>query len=159
MTSLSLQSLLVDQLLTPHLQTILDMPGSGLVSMLDADRTSDLRRMYTLFNRVPNDVGRSALRSSLRECIEERGKAINEGSSEEAGPSGAVDDNQQGMDEDDPKGKRKAKAVLPSSSANALSSALRWVQYVLDLKDKFDAIVDEAFSGDKSVQTSVNEVC
>lgn len=159
-----LQDLLVDHLLTPHLQSILDMPGSGLVTMLDADRVQDLRRLYTLFLRVPDALGKDALRLALRMDIEERGKAINEGATAEpeAGPSAApVQDGEQNMEMDgeaDPKGKGKARAAPPANAATALSSALRWVQEVLELKDKFDRILDQAFGGDKAVQTSINEV-
>ena len=155
-----LQESLVEHLLTPHLQSILDMPGSGLATMIDSNRVPDLRRMYTLFLRVPSDLGKDALRIALRADIEARGKRINEGASAdqaEAGPSGT----QPGMDEDeegDPKGKGKAKAVSGVTAATALSSALRWVQNVLDLKDKFDRILDQAFNGDMAVQVSMNEV-
>lgn len=155
LTSVPLQALLVENLLTPHLQTIMGMPGTGLVAMLDADRVSDLRRMYTLFLRVPEGGGKDALRLALRESVEARGKAINDGATRVADSGPGMD-----MDEDkdpkDPKGKGKAKP--PSAVATALSQALRWVQDVLDLKDKFDTILDHAFAGDKQVQASVNEV-
>ncbi|RSH91470.1 cullin-3 [Saitozyma podzolica] len=112
---------------------ILHMPGTGLAPMLDADRIADLRRLYVLFLRVPDDAGRLALRLALRGDIEERGKEINEGTKDEPGPS---QNGEPGMDVDeDVKGKGKAKA---SGGATALASALRWVQDVLDLKDKFD---------------------
>ena len=149
------------------------MPGSGLVSMIDTDRVGDLQRMYVLFNRVPENVGRDALRMALRMDIEDRGKAINQAAVDqpEAGRSGAArgpvsgnrgGDDRPGMDvdtEDDPKGKGKAKApIAPTVTGGTLASALRWVQDVLDLKDKFDRMLDQAFGGDKSVQTSINEV-
>lgn len=74
------------------------------------------------------------------------------------------------------KGKGKAKAATPTAGsgaggvtpgaggagpaqAPALAQAVRWVQDVLDLKDKFDRILDGAFQGDKSIQASINEVC
>ena len=155
-----LQDLLVAQLLTPHLQAILDSPGTGLVSMVDTDKISDLRRMYDQFMLVPEHEGRDALRMALRMDIEERGKAVNQGALEpEAGPSGVATpvERDQPM-EDDIKGKGKARAPAPSTAANALSSALRWVQDTLDLKDKFDRLLEQAFNGDISVQTSINEV-
>lgn len=128
------------------------MPGTGLAPMLDADRIADLRRLYVLFLRVPDDAGRLALRLALRGDIEERGKEINEGTKDEPGPS---QNGEPGMDVDeDVKGKGKAKAT---GGATALASALRWVQDVLDLKDKFDRVLDQAFSGDKSVQMAINE--
>ncbi|KAL1410816.1 hypothetical protein Q8F55_001759 [Vanrija albida] len=150
-----LDGLLVGSLLTPHLQAIMKMPGSGLGAMLEANRYDDLHRLYTLFLRVPDDAGKDALRLALRESVESYGKAINDGASrvdQDAGPSTG------GMDEEekpDPKGKGKAKA--PTAAASALSQGLRWVQDVHDLKDKFDAILEEAFGGDKQIQASINE--
>lgn len=154
LTHTQLQELLVAELLTPHLDAILHMPGSGLVTMVDHDRTSDLSRMYNLFLRVPSELGKDALRFALRADVEDRGKAINDSANEpEPGPSAGADQDMDG----DVKGKGKAKPT--STPSAALSSALRWVQDVLDLKDKFDKILDDAFGGDKSVQTSINLVC
>jgi cullin 3 len=154
LTHTELQELLVRELLTPHLDAILHMAGSGLVNMVDHDRMSDLARMYSLFLRVPDEVGKDRLRFVLRADVEDRGKAINDSANEpEAGPSavgGEVDM------EGDVKGKGKGKPTTTTSAA--LSAALRWVQDVLDLKDKFDKILDQAFGGDKAVQTSINLV-
>ena len=136
------------------------MPGSGLVTMIDQRRAVDLSRMYTLFLKVPQDAGKDALRFALRADIEDRGKAINDAANEpELGPSTNGGGEQAGMELDggDVKGKGKAK---PASSASAaLTSALRWVQEVLDLKDVFDRILEESFVGDKAVQSSINHVC
>ncbi|WVW86394.1 hypothetical protein I302_108440 [Kwoniella bestiolae CBS 10118] len=151
----SLQELLVANLLTSHLQTILDMPGSGLVTMLDSDRISDLRRLYVLFLKVPKDQGKTSLRNALRLDIEERGKAVNQERLEQPGPSTLGQDDDAAEDEGKGKGKEKAKATSPAN--NALNSALKWVQDVLELKDKFDGILETAFMGDKQVQVSINE--
>ncbi|BEJ15327.1 hypothetical protein CspHIS471_0410940 [Cutaneotrichosporon sp. HIS471] len=149
-TSQPLQMLLVDELLTPHLQAIMRMPGTGLVAMLDGDRIDDLRRLYTLFLRVPGDAGKDAMRLALRDSVEVRGKSINDSALAAAAPLPEDEE-----EKPDVKGKGKAKA--PSAGATALAQALRWVQDVLDLKDKFDAILDNAFGGDKQVQASINE--
>lgn len=143
--------------------------------MIDSDRVQDLHRIYTLFNKVPEDVGKRALKISLRSDIEERGKGVNEAAVNEQnvpGPSGlngAAQDND-GMDQDeDPKAvdkgsKGKGKARPPGAGtqsatlAGALSAAVRWVQDVLDLKDKFDRLLDQAFEGDKAIQGAINEV-
>ncbi|ORX40451.1 Cullin [Kockovaella imperatae] len=138
MTTNPLQDLLVEQLLSPHLSAILDA-STGLTSMVDTEKVGDLRRLYTLLLRVPENIGRDALRLALRIDIEERGKAVNQSATE-------TPDN-----DEDPKGKGKAK------ESNALSSALRWVQDTLDLKDKFDQLLAQAFGNDLSVQTSINE--
>lgn len=118
--------------------------------MLDGDRLSDLKRMFTLFTKVPEDIGKEALRLKLRQSVETRGKAINAGAA-----SVVAGDDEGDEDKADPKGKGKAKA--PSAAATNLAQALRWVQDVLDLKDKFDKILEKAFMDDKQVQASINE--
>jgi cullin 3 len=70
---------------------------------------------------------------------------------------------QSGVTLHDEKGKGKGKAVpgaAPGQAAQApaLAQAVRWVQDVLDLKDKFDRILEGSFGGDKSIQISINEV-
>ena len=149
-----LQELLVEHLLTSHLQHILEMPGTGLVSMLDGDKIPDLRRLYTLYCKVPAKAGKQALRIALRTDIEERGKGVNEAAitEPEAGPSGKAEGDEAEGD-DDVKGKGKAKVT---SASSALASALRWVQDVLDLKDKFDRTLDEAFKAGVSSMLDVS---
>ncbi|EIW72022.1 hypothetical protein TREMEDRAFT_70610 [Tremella mesenterica DSM 1558] len=157
LTHSQLHSLLVEHLLTPHLSTILSMPGSGLVSMIEHDRVSDLRRLYTLFLHVPKDAGRIALRLALRADAEDRGRTINENSAlSESGSAGPAEEQTMDVDPDDVKGKGKAKSQVVSGG-NALLAALKWVQDSVDLKDRFDRLLDEAFGGDKSLQMSINE--
>ena len=132
------------------------MPGSGLVAMLDHDRIDDLARLYRVFWKV-QPLGPKELKKAMKETVKERGEKINEGTAQQQedvkppagdGPS------------EDVKGKGKGKETAGGSgAAGALQSALRWVQEVLDLKDKFDRILRDAFGGDKAVQTSINEVC
>jgi hypothetical protein len=55
------------------------------------------------------------------------------------------------------KGKGKPTKEL-GGTAVALANAIRWVQDVLDLKDKFDGVLRDAFAGDKGIQTAINEV-
>jgi cullin 3 len=133
------------------------MPGSGLVVMLDNKQVSDLNRLYTLFAKVPASAGLDALKAGLRKTIAERGKMINQG----VGPS-TDEKGEPGMDVDetleDAKGKGKVKPKEVGSGASALNAALRWVQEVLDLKDKFDTVLLDAFEDDKSIQTAINEV-
>jgi len=44
------------------------------------------------------------------------------------------------------------------SGAQTLASALKWVQDVLDLKDKFDMIWKISFNGDRNIEAAVIEV-
>ncbi|CDZ97609.1 Cullins [Phaffia rhodozyma] len=160
-TSPPLQKILEDHLLHAHLRSIINMPGSGLVFMLDGDRLDDIGRMYTLFSRVP--TGLKEIRKALKENVRERGEKINQGIMVTTGPSTEVAGNQpeevaEGDKGENEKEKSKAKSAgAGGGAAAALQAALRWVQEVLDLKDKFDKVLDGAFAGDIGVQTSINE--
>eukprot|EP01128_Nolandella_sp_AFSM9_P011645 TRINITY_DN848_c0_g1_i2.p1 TRINITY_DN848_c0_g1~~TRINITY_DN848_c0_g1_i2.p1 ORF type:complete len:657 (-),score=175.31 TRINITY_DN848_c0_g1_i2:466-2391(-) len=62
------------ELLTNYLQTIIDMPESGMVHMLKDDKIDDLSRMYNLLNRVTH--GHAAMRKCLENHVKEEGVAI-----------------------------------------------------------------------------------
>jgi len=153
------------------------MPGSGLVPMLDADKYGDLQRLYKLFGRPNVTEGPGVLKAALKKSIAVRGQAINEGiavgPATSAAPAGTtvngtnVDVDVEAAAVSRAKGKGKESDVAVSgppagtgsgmSAAAAASAALRWVQDVLDLKDKFDRILRDGFSDDKGIQTAINE--
>lgn len=144
-----LTQILENNLITPHLSTIINMP-SGLDAMIDLDRYEDLARMYRLFIMVP--PGLQTLRKALRGSIIRRGQDINANNL-----TARVGD---AMDEDEPdeasKGKGKARA--PGAAALTLSLALKWVQDVLDMKDRFDKMWGLSFQNDRELESGINEV-
>ena len=116
--------------------------------MIDLDKKEDLSRLYRLFITVP--TGLPTLRRALRDSIVRRGKEL-----ASIGSVGGADGD--GDDEvEDVKGKGKAKA--PNTGAQTLQLALKWVQDVLDLKDKFDTLWTQAFRSDREIETGMNEV-
>ena len=124
------------------------MPNSGLDVMIDTDKSEDLSRLYDLFIMVP--IGLPTLRRAIRDSIVRRGKEL----TAVAGTAGAdADEDEAG----DIRGKGKARAV--GGAAQNLQIALKWVQDVLDLKDKFDAVWVKAFRMDREIETGLNEVC
>jgi cullin 3 len=54
------------------------------------------------------------------------------------------------------KGKGKAKPKM--TGPQTLQQALKWVQDVLDLKDKFSRVWSEAFNSDRELETAMVEV-
>lgn len=113
--------------------------------MLDLDQRDNLARLYRLFVMVP--AGRTTLRRALKDSILRRGLEINHIYEDEAAQSNMVV-------ADDPKGKGKAR-----STAAPADIASRWVEDVLNLKDKFDQFWKHCFDGDREFETSCNEVC
>ncbi|CAG8631194.1 12800_t:CDS:2, partial [Racocetra fulgida] len=80
------------------------------------------------------------MKTAISNYIRELGKAINETVSSNATTATATENNAAG-------GERQTGA----------SVAIRWVQEVLDLKDKFDKVQNLALSNDKAFQTAFNE--
>jgi cullin 3 len=150
-TQSALTQILLDTLLTPHLTTVLSMPNSGLEVMIDANKIEDLSRLYLLFSKVP--AGLPAINKSLRESIIRRGKEINDVS---LGAGTAEADAEPAQNEDAAR-RDKSKAKGPPQNA-PLVAAVKWVQDVLDLKDRFDRIWKEALNNDRDVEASMNEV-
>lgn len=149
-TSTPLREILENTLLTPHLAAVIATPNSGLDSMIDLDKLDDLTRLYSLSLMVP--TGLPCLKKAWRDRIVRRGKEINSSSIPVEGGDFAAED-----EVDDAKSKGKGKARVPNPAAQTLSLALKWVQDVLDLKDKFHRIWLEAFSSDRDLEASLTE--
>lgn len=151
-TSPPLRKILERDLLTPNLSTIIHMPNSGLDIMIDTDKMGHLARLYRLFGMVP--AGLPCLRKALKASISRRGQDINRSSSGADGAEDVVVD-VVGNGNDESKGKGKARV---GGGAQNLALALKWVQEVLDLKDKFDHVWREAFRSDRDLESALNEV-
>lgn len=140
-TEPALVALLDTTFLASRLDAVLKHPDGGLNLLLEQHRIPDLSRLFKLFGRVPD--GLAALRKALREWIKNTGLALAAAS---APPSNAdMEAAAPAATNPDPKGKGKAKEGAPPPAATAVANALQWVQAVLDLKDKTDAFLTEAF--------------
>lgn len=149
-TDRPLSKLLEKCLLSRHLSTILNMSGSGVVTMLDDDRVEDLARMYRLFWRVTE--GGDVMKAGLRLYINVRGKEINEQvvAAAAKGATGIVS-KEDGGGEETNASRGSATATPPAQVA------LKWVEDVLAFKNKFDHIWRVSFEEDKGCETSINE--
>jgi cullin 3 len=149
-TTTPLRQILEGSLLTPHLPSVIAMPNSGLDIMIDLDKADDLARLYRLAMMVPS--GLPCLKKSLRQSVARRGKLINQAS---VGTEPVVDVE---GDADDHRSDVKGKGQQPNTSHQTLQLALKWVQDVLDLKDKFDRVWRQSFQGDRDLESGLNEV-
>ncbi|KAI5452911.1 hypothetical protein NCC49_006448 [Naganishia albida] len=185
-TAAPLIAILDSNLLSAHLRTILCMPTTGLIHMIDTMRIPDLQRVYRLYGRPNVKEGLDVLMSELKKYVSTRGNAINEnvttGTSTVAAalptnvPStskanATVLSSSSTLDEVNSQGAAQkvtgtslgkaapstAPAGTATSAAAAVNIALRWVQEVLDLKDTFDKVWKEAFEEDKAIQTALND--
>lgn len=147
-----LRKILERHLLTDNLSTVIGMPNSGLDVMIDLDKFDDLNRLYRLFLMVPS--GMPTLRRSFKDSILRRGREINLASTSiETGQD--MDDGDLN-DAENTKGKDKGQGRA-ATGPPTLALALKWVQTVLDLKDKFDCVWTRAFDDNREVESSLNE--
>jgi len=115
--------------------------------MLDTEKIQSLTLMYKLFKRVVPGI--SSIRKAFKESIMRRGNEINMNAEFDVAevPAG-VEGNSKG------KGKAKPRAM----GSQTLQQALKWVQEVLELKDKFYRVWSEAFNSDRELETAMVEV-
>jgi cullin 3 len=73
-TEARIVSVVEDELIKKHMKTIVEMENSGVVHMLQHDKTSDLACMYKLFSRV--DDGLKTMVDCLSCYLREQGKAL-----------------------------------------------------------------------------------
>eukprot|EP00962_Isochrysis_galbana_P035123 scaffold11999_cov44-Isochrysis_galbana.AAC.1 len=65
------------ELIATHMRTLAEMPISGVVSMMNDDRTDDLRRAYELFRRVKGqEDGLGVIRHMMSEHVKARGQQV-----------------------------------------------------------------------------------
>lgn len=64
----------IDELITKHLKTIVEMENSGVYSMLKFSKCDDLATMYKLFERVPN--GHSTIADCMSNYLREQGRGL-----------------------------------------------------------------------------------
>ncbi|KAG5929954.1 hypothetical protein E4U60_007212 [Claviceps pazoutovae] len=145
--TLSKVSTVIDQqLIIRHLSEFMSMEGSGLRWMIDNDKTGDLAILYKLVSRV--EVEKTSLRGSLQKRVVELGLEI------ENALSNTDFSNAQGEGEETGEAD-KNKALNPAAQQTA--AAIKWVDDVLRLKDKFDNLLTRCFQNDLGIQTSLNK--
>lgn len=133
-------------LISAHLQDFLVMEGSGLKWMIDNDKVEDLSILYKLITRV--DDKKSALREILQRRVVELGIEI-ENALKDADFSSA-----QGVGDEAGEGER-TKTLNPAAQQTA--AAIKWVDDVLRLKDKFDSLLSQCFQDDLVIQTALTK--
>ncbi|KAH8180040.1 cullin family protein [Sarocladium implicatum] len=134
-----------EKLIRKHLNEFLTMDGTGLRWMIDNDKLEDLSMVYKLISRI--DEKKQALREILQKRIVELGLEIEKvlKSTDFSTAPGEGDDDGEG-----------AKKTL-NPAAQQTAAAIKWVDDVLRLKDKFDNITHLCFQDDLIVHSSITK--
>ncbi|TDZ49828.1 Cullin-3 [Colletotrichum trifolii] len=137
-----------EELISAHLDEFLQLEGSGLRSMVNYDREEELSILYRLVSKV--DPKKTSLKSILSSRVVELGLEIEQmlkdtNFATTAAPEG---DEAEGAE---------SKAKTLSSSAQQTAAAIKWVDDVLKLKDKFDNLWSKCFASDLIIQTALTK--
>lgn len=146
LTEQKITDIVESEMISRHLQEFIAMEGSGVKAMIDGDRYDDLMLVYQNVSRI--DSKKSALKEALSSRIIAHGNEINNTISKNtnfantasAAPSGD-----------------KTKAAPMTAAAQATASAIKWVEEVLVLKDKFDIMWKKCFEEDITIQSTITK--
>ncbi|KAG9206566.1 Cullin-3 [Epicoccum nigrum] len=145
-TGPKIQKVVEDELIKNRIHELVEME-SGVRYMIDNDRIEELNLVYDLNRRV--DEKKAELTRAIQKRIVDSGTDVNNdaiAASQAPAPAPAP-----AADPAD-----KAKKVVQEKSINQQTvAAIKWVEDVLSLKDKFDHIWRESFESDALLQQAV----
>lgn len=151
LTSAKIAKVVEEEMVSAHLTDFLAMEGSGIKAMIENDRYEDLTLLYQLISRV--DQSKGPLKIALQARVVELGSEINKTITEaESAPAPAAQ-----PEEGEGEGGDKSKAPKQSAAAKQTAAAIRWVDEVLTLKDKFDTMWKNCLSEDLILQTALTK--
>ncbi|KAF3010640.1 Cullin-3 [Curvularia kusanoi] len=145
-TGPKIQKVVEDELIKNRIHELVEME-SGVRYMIDNDRLDELNLVYDLNRRV--DEKKAELTRAVQKRIVDLGTDVNNdaiAASQAPAPAPAP-----AIDPVD-----KTKKAVPEKSINQQTvAAIKWVEDVLSLKDKFDRIWRDSFEADALLQQAV----
>ncbi|KAH9909269.1 putative cullulin 3 [Xylariomycetidae sp. FL2044] len=139
-----------DELIKKPLLEFMNLEGSGFRAMIDNDRFDDLSILYQLVSRI--DPKKAAIYNAMGSRVIELGSEI-----EKALRNTDFSILQQASAGEGADGSDKAKSKPLNSAAQQTAAAVKWVDDVLQLKDKFDRVWSDCFDRDQGLQTAMNK--
>ncbi|CAD6439243.1 ccf33876-f386-4ce7-a079-3fb624725bf4 [Sclerotinia trifoliorum] len=149
-----IQKVVEQELISSHLNEFLAMEGSGLQAMIENDRFDDLTILYQLISRI--DPSRDPLKVALQARVVQLGLEINKIISNGDIGGTTAEDNKAEAEEEDAEGSKK-KVKPMNAAAKQTLAAIKWVDEVLRLKDKFDNMWRTCFMEDLILQTAITK--
>ncbi|KAI9673887.1 MAG: Cullin-3 [Caeruleum heppii] len=146
-TTPAIHSVVEEKLIEGHLSEVADKEGSGLRYMLVNDRYEDLALFYQLNSFV--DEKKSVLGEHLKNRVVAAGQEINQAAMASTSATAVP----QGDGEKD--AESASKPTMTGAANLQTAAAIKWVDDVLQLKDKYESIWKRAFESDQGLQTSL----
>ena len=152
LTSAKIAKVVESEMISSHLQEFLAMEGSGIRAMIENDRYEDLTMLYQLISRV--DPSKEPLKLALQARVVDLGTEINKTiQNTDFSAAGTAPEEGEGAAE----GAEKAKAPKLNAAARATAAAIKWVDEVLHLKEKFDTMWKKCLNEDLILQTALTK--
>lgn len=139
-----IQKVVEEELIKNRIHELVEME-SGVRFMIDNDRVDELNLIYDLNSRV--DDKKTELTRAIQKRIVEMGTDINDAAIAASQAPAAAPPSESG---DKGKGPAQEKALNQQTVA-----AIKWVEDVLQLKDKFEIIWKDSFQSDNILQTAL----
>jgi cullin 3 len=150
LTDTKIAHVVENELIRSHLTEFIAMEGSGIKAMIDNDRYEDLTLLYQHICRI--DPKKEALKHAIQSRVVNMGSEINKTIINTDFTKPAT--NGEEVNED---GAEKTKVPTLNAAAQATAAAIKWVDEVLVLKDKFDRMWKVCFSEDLVLQTALSK--
>ena len=136
------------ELIKDYIKDVIEIPGSGVRFMLDNDRVHELELIYDLISRV--DPKKEELKLAVQKRVVELGSEVNTAATNSSQTSG------KGTHMDNEKGEAGKKPSGEKPINQQTAAAIKWVDDVLQLKEKYDNILSTAFQADQGLQTALS---
>ncbi|KAL8981560.1 MAG: hypothetical protein Q9177_005532 [Variospora cf. flavescens] len=146
LTAPKIKRVVENELVRRNLAEMISLESTGVRYMLDNDRLPDLEMVYEISSWV--DPKKEELKKAVQKRIVAQGEEINS-TAKEASDAPVVKPTKADPEKGDEVGKPAAEKPINQQTA----AAIRWVDDVLQLKDKYDHILEKAFQGDQGLQT------
>ncbi|OBT57897.1 hypothetical protein VE04_02033 [Pseudogymnoascus sp. 24MN13] len=148
LTAQKIAEVIDTEMIGSHLNEFIQLEGSGVKSMIMNDRFDELALLYQNISRI--DPKKAALRDALQGRVMEMGCDINNTIANtdfsEKAPAAGGDDKA-----------AKGRVPPPNPAAQQTAAAIRWVDEVLQLKDKFENMWEKCFESDLILQTALTK--
>jgi cullin 3 len=152
LTTTKIAKVVEQEMISSHLTEFLAMEGSGIKAMIENDRYEDLKLLYQLISRV--DPTKEPLKNALQSRVVELGNEVNRTILNTDFSTAVVAVAEDG---DAAEAGDKSKAPKLSAAARQTAAAIKWVDEVLQLKDKFDAMWKNCLDEDLILQTALTK--
>lgn len=139
-----IRSVLETELIKQYMPDIIKLPNTGVHFMLDNFRVDELEMIYELISKV--DPRKEELKTTVQTRIVELGSEINKVAASNVPTQPTRPEN------DKVEGETKTTTERPINQQT--TAALKWVDDVIQLKGKYDQILNIAFQADQGLQSA-----